>query len=236
LTIALLVMTDGRRDCIERAVPSALEHLDGELSHRFIHDDSGDDGYRDWLRDRFPSFTLLTTRSRSGFGGAYRNAWSTLAALSDVDHVFSTEDDFVFNRRVDLALMVSVLNRNDHIVQLVLKRQAWSDEEKAAGGIIERHPADYTSELVPAEKIINWEIDDTRFAHVVTHRRFYSTNPSLHRRSLCERGWPQDPESEGHLGINLMAEAPDARFAFWGTKSDAPWVEHIGRERVGTGY
>ena len=51
--IVLLVMTDGRRACIEQTIPSALAQLDGPISLRVIHDDSGDASYRMWLRKRF---------------------------------------------------------------------------------------------------------------------------------------------------------------------------------------
>lgn len=67
--IALLVMTDGRGDCIKKAVPSALACLDGPVTRRIIHDDSGDPEYREFLKKSFPTFELVVSPHRSGFGG-----------------------------------------------------------------------------------------------------------------------------------------------------------------------
>lgn len=220
--IALLVMTDGRRDCIERTIASADENLHGPIGTRLIHDDSGDLAYTGWLRQTFPDWRVVATPQRSGFGGAIRSAWSTLRRGDDA-FVFHLEDDFTFNRPVDLSAMASVLLTRPYLVQLVLRRQPWNDEERAAGGIVEQHPDDYDEQ---SSRIGTW----------LEHRRFFSTNPSLYRRSLIDaHDWPQGAESEGHFTHRLLSD-PDLRFAFWGAREDDPWVTHIGRERVGTGY
>src|SRR5690348_1760716 len=57
--IALLVITDGRRDCIQQTIPSALASLQGPITRRVIYDDSGDETHRRWLRNMFPSFDLI---------------------------------------------------------------------------------------------------------------------------------------------------------------------------------
>jgi hypothetical protein len=67
------------------------------------------------------------------------------------------------------------------------------------------------------------------------HRRFFTTNPSVYRTSLCKLGWPQESESEGKFTHRLLAD-PLLRFAFWGRKFDPPLCEHIGTIRAGAGY
>lgn len=220
--IALVVMTDGRRDCIAQTIPSALERLHGPITRRIIHDDSGDPAYHDFLHLAFPEFDLITTPGRSGFGGAYNHAWRHLARL-DEPFVFSTEDDFTFNRDVDLQALVDVLNENPCLAQLALRRQPWNDEERAAGGIVEQHPGDYR------------EMFDQGHRHWLEHRRFFTTNPSLYRRSLCTHGWPNIPQSEGMFSARLFTD-PHVRCGFWGSRDSGEWVTHIGYERVGVGY
>ena len=225
--ILLLVMTDGRRSCIERTLASAHERLRGPISRRIIHDDSADPTYRAWLLRTFPDFEVVSTGRRSGFGGAIRSAWSHLARTADQDvakYVFHLEDDFVFRRDVDVTLMAGVLAAQPRLVQLALRRQPWNDAERAAGGIVEQHPTAYTEVKVDARTA--W----------LEHRLFFTTNPSLYRRSLTWRGWPEGSHSEGRFGIKLLEELPDARFAFWGTRDSGEWVEHIGDVRTGIGY
>lgn len=221
--IALLVVTNGRRDCISATIPSAEANLAGPITQRVIFDDSGDDGYRDWLAEEFPEFLLLRhPAGPQGFGGAIRTAWQFLGA-TDARFVFHLEDDFTFERPVDLAAMASVLDACPRVVQVALRRQAWSAAEVAAGGVVEQHPDDYRDAVLGAHPVL-------------LHRRFFTTNPSLYRRDLCQRGWPAGRHSEGRFALDLFTEDPERVAAFWGARTDAPWVHHIGHKRVGSGY
>lgn len=229
--ITLLVMTDGRRDCIAETIPSALASLSGPITDRVIHDDSGDPDYRAWLADQFPTFTLIGAQSgRSGFGGAIASAWAWLVANSSTQFVFHLEDDFIFNRIVNLEAMADVLVRHSHITQMALRRQPWNDDERAAGGIVEQHPDDYREVAglhgYPVGDHLAW----------LEHRRFFTTNPSLYRTELCRRGWPTASNSEGRFSIDLFAHDPLLRSGFWGARDSGEWVTHIGRDRVGSGY
>lgn len=220
--IALLVMTDGRADCLRRTMAAARDALTGPVTHLVIHDDSGDPEYGTWLADWQPSATILSGESRRGFGGAIAAAWAYLER-TDVAFVFHLEDDFVINRPVRLEDMAAVLSAERHLVQLALRRQPWNDAERAAGGIVEQRPEAY--------------VERTRDGHAwLEHELFFTTNPSLYRRSLTTRGWPDGEHSEGRFGIELRDRHPDARFAFWGSRDSGEWCQHIGHERVGTGY
>lgn len=217
--ICVLVMTDGRRACIEQALPSLRSKLIGPIAEFVIHDDSGDSEYQAWLRERW-STSVIATPSRQGFGGAIQNAWRHVARLP-VSYVFHTEDDFLLTRTVDLRSMVDVLAAHPYLVQLALLRQAVNAAERKAGGVIPQHPESY--------KTVQWKGLAWR-----EHNRHFTTNPSLIRRSLIERGWPDGPQSEGHFGLRLFAKDPKARAAYWGAEGE--WCEHIGYERVGNGY
>jgi hypothetical protein len=222
VSIAVIVMTDGRRDCIARAIPSLEEQITGDIAAGVIHDDSADGDYHTWLRARFPAWHLWATRTRAGFAGAYRHAWRLLCDLAE-SHVFCVEDDFTYNRPVNLDDLAHVLDANRHLAQLALRRQPWNDAERAAGGIVEQHPGDYC------------ERSDGQ--HVwLEHRRFWTTNPSLFRASLpWLYDWPQGPESEGRFTHQLLDD-PELRFGFWGARDSGEWIHHIGRDRVGVGY
>lgn len=219
--ITLCVYTDGR-DHIYETIPTALDHLHGPISRKIIYDDSGDAENRARLAASFPEFVIAHhPDGRQGFGGAIRFMWRHLTAWDQNSYVLHLEDDFTFRRDIDLAAMLGVLDRRPDLAQIVLRRQAWNAEERAAGGIVELHPEDFTEHADGPHQFL-------------THRRFWSTNPCLYRRALCERGWPEDPHSEGKFGATLRDDG--LSFAFWGARDSGEWVEHVGRERVGTGY
>lgn len=221
MSVALLVMTDGRRHCIDRAIPAAIEHLGGEFSHRIIHDDSADEEYREWLAERFPRFTILGGFDRRGFGGAIQAAWENLIHLRNARFVFHLEDDFILRRPVDLRQLMRALDTHPYLMQIALLRQPVNQQERQAGGVIEQHPDSY---ITVRWKELAWR----------EHRRFWTTNPSLYPIQLCHLGWPDGPHSEGMFGLKLFASDSSLRSAFWGESGE--WVEHIGDERVGTGY
>lgn len=216
MSVTLLVMTDGR-ECIIDAVRSAEKKLYGQYD-TLIHDDSGDMAHAEWLRRIFPNYKIHSTGKRSGFGGAIQSAWK----LIETDWVFHLEDDFVFNENIYLSDMIEIMNFAPWLAQLALKRQAWNEQEKLAGGIIEMCPEEYHE--------FSWG------PHIWTeHRRFYTTNPSLYRKSLTRRGWPFGEQSEGRFGIDLFKDEK-TRCAYLGRKYSPPKVTHIGNIRAGSGY
>lgn len=224
MSTILVVMTDGRDHVLERTIRSAQESIHGEIVERWIHDDTGDDAHRSALADYFPDFEVKGAGPRRGFGGAYHYTFELLRERSGVDYVFMLEDDFVFNRPIELFSMQGVLDRNRDLVQLALRRQAWSENEKLAGGVIEQHPEAYAERR-------------DHFGNAwLEHRQFFTTNPSLFRRTLCRREWPWQARSEGLFTHEILRDDPDAVFGYWGTRDDPPWVEHIGEVRNGKGY
>lgn len=227
MTIALLVMTDGRRECIARTIPGFLDAFDRPdyLSELWIHDDSGDPDYSGWLVDEFGplGFRVHASPGRSGFGGAIRSAWEMLRRESGAQQIFHLEDDFVPTRTIPLAMMSLLLDTQPHLVQVALRRQPWNEHERLAGGIVEQHPDAYTEHTHGAR---TW----------LEHRLFFTTNPTVYRRSLIRNHeWPDGSQSEGRFSHHLLGD-DRLRFGFYGARDSGEWVEHIGHQRTGTGY
>lgn len=226
--IALVVMTDGRRDCLDRTMRTIGRFM-GPITSCFVNDDSGDGAYTHWIRDRWPWVTVIGGPDRLGFAGAYHHTRRWLRDHTTEPFILSTEDDFLVTEFIDLCAWLSILDANRHVAQIVAKRQPWNPAERAAGGIIEQHPDDYTDAT---------DGDN----HWVEHRRFWSTNPHLTRRATLDVDWPDGPESEGRFTHRLLADGfdgiagGDVRFAFAGRRGDPPIVEHIGHTRNGKGY
>lgn len=228
MSIAVLIMTDGRDDYLRRCLDS-LHHLHGTITEMWMHDDTGDMIQRAGLALRYRDFTHLGEGPRRGFGGAIAHAWSQLAARSEARWVFHVEQDFVVQRTIDLDAMAAVLDDDPSLVQMALRRQPWAPAEHAAGGVVEMYPEAYRDRSHNGNPYLR-------------HRLFYTTNPALFDRSLCSIPWPEGANSEGRFTHRLLAQGyrgiPGDRlgFGYWGCRSDKPLVEHIGASRVGIGY
>lgn len=220
MTIALCLFTDGRKDCFDRTIQSLARNLTGNISRWLIINDSTDPGYRKYL-DEFYAFEIHHAPERRGFAGTYHYAWQLLAQMSEVDYVASWEDDFVLREPVNLDQLTALLKRQPHLDQLALLRGPVNVEEQRAGGVMEVHPHDFAERC---EQGVTW----------VEHRRFFTTNPSVYRRDLCKVGWPECQHSEG-VFTHLRLEDPERRFGYWGPRGRV-LVDHIGTQRVGTGY
>lgn len=221
--IDVLVMTDGRDAELHTTLLSVDRHVLAPAGEVWMHDDTGDDTHRDMLTDRYPRARVIGSGPRRGFGGAIAYAWAVVAACTRSTWLFHVEGDFKFRRHVDLAAMAATLAAHPHLVQMALRRQPWSSAEVAAGGVVEQAPDDYADQEWVGHR---W----------LEHRRFYTTNPHVVPMRLVRQGWPAGSQSEGRFAAHLFGANPDARAGYWGARSDPPWVEHIGLQRVGTGY
>lgn len=231
MEIVCLVMTDGRLDCLDKTLASINEQVRGPISAKYLWDDTGNDDYFLYLTSyrRHGWTPLRGPVGREGFGGAIRRAWQWLADHTDTPFVFSSEDDFVYERRVDLRAMAEVLIVQPYLAQMALRRQPWNDAEIKAGGVVEANSKAFT------------EVGEGRI-HWLEHREFWTTNASLFRRQLLDVGWPEGEHSEGAFTHQLLGAGFDGvsgdrlRFGYWGKRDTPPWITHIGATRVGTGY
>lgn len=222
--ILLAITTDGRGELLEQTVASLEERVSGIDGPRLIFDDSGDAGYREWLRGAFQplGFEVLYGEGRVGQGVAVAKAWEHLASEQFDEHpyVLWCEDDFLFERDVDLDAIRSVLDAHPYLQQMALLRQPWFPGEIKAGGIIQRDPGSY-------RRVSDGEHD------WFDHRLWFTLNPNLFRRELCKVKRPTGRRHEWNFSRQLC-EDPEARFGIWG--SGETWVRHIGEQRVGCGY
>lgn len=229
--IDVLVMTDGRDAELAVTLESLARHVTGPIDRVWLHDDTGDEPHRGRLEHDPRGYRVIGRGPRRGFGGAITHAWGVVADCTRARFLFHVEGDFEFRRPVDLAAMAAVLDRHPYLVQMALRRQAWSAAERAAGGVVEQRAAEYVDASWPAARSpgadgVEW----------LEHRLFFTTNPSLIPMWLVRQGWPTGPQSEGRFAMHLFGNSPDARAGYWGARTDPPWVEHIGHQRIGTGY
>lgn len=163
------------------------------------------------------AWTVIDDRDhRLGLAGAAR-AGFRWAVEQDCDYALWVEEDFRFTTPIRLDELRHVLEREPKLAQIVLKRQPWSPEEAAAGGIVEKDPDDYI-ECGAFGRSIRW----------TEHRRLFSLNPCLIPRHVLEMGWPDGNEAE----FARQCLDRGLRFAYFGRKYDPPRVEHVGAIRA----
>lgn len=158
---------------------------------------------------------------RLGFDGAVREGWKHVKATG-CDYVFHLEEDFVITERLPVGQACDLLGKLRWLAQISFRRQPVNSREKLAGGILQADPDDFLP--LPIDWPSEW---------VMTHRRYFTTNPSVYPASICSHGWPEGPESEGHFTHKLIERG--YVFAVWGARDDPPMVLHVG-ERRGHGY
>lgn len=216
-------MTDGRKELIAQTIPSFLENASYPPTYAYIFDDSGDSDYQKWLFETF-NFDVVYDDHRKGFAGAVRGAWKFLSQLPThfPEFIVHLEDDFLFNRQVDIQAMIDVLESRPYLKQMALRRQPWNVQEKAAGGVVEHRRREFT------------EVTDGPHTWL-EHRCFFTCNPSIYRRSLTSMGWPLGSRSEWRLTKQLLQKR-DTRFGYFGGFDSGEACFHIGNERKGKGY
>lgn len=230
--VPIIVLTNGRPDCISKTIPSATGHLKG-VDGLVIVDASYDDVYGQWLEDEFidSSGKVLVAHlvgGEPGYWQAMQQVWRYARYLLDhlgVGAAFFLEEDFTFNEDVDVEALAGVLDAHPYLTQIALLRQPWFGNEVKAGGLIEALEAQGQTFTERTDGTHTW----------VEHRACFTGNPSVIPRRTFERDWPEGDWSESRFGRELFRDGR-ARGAYWGRRTDPPRVEHIGHHRAGTAY
>jgi hypothetical protein len=209
--ISLVVITDGRQSCIEQTIERFNEIINYSFFEKLIINDSGDPRYHDFLVNRFPEFDVVSHEQRRGLAGAVQSAWSSVNP--EVDYVFHLEDDFLFNKSIDIAHMSFLLRTNPQLVQMALVRASVNPPEEEVGGFVFQHLEDYSQK-----------------EDYFQHGRLFTLNPCLYPMSTVKMGWP-DHGGESEFTTKVHSIDKDYRFGFYGNIYDQPLVTHIGGRR-----
>lgn len=209
IPVCLLLIGDGRDKLRQATMRSWIENADNAVVEHLIEVD-----------DRLHLM---------GFCGAIRYAWDRVReARGAFEYVFHLEEDWRFDRPFDVAHMARVLDTEPSIAQVALRRGGEPGEHP--DGIIAGFPEDFADRetgMIGLGK-------PARSQEWLEHSMFWTTNPSLYRRSLpTQYQWPEAPGCEAAFTETLTTDG--WRFAYWGDRDDPPWITHTGT-RVGRGY
>jgi hypothetical protein len=223
VSIPIVVLGNGRRQCISRSVPSIREHLAG-VGDLVIVDDSGDHAYRSWLGSEFDAQVIPVGDGPCGYWQAMRRVWQVFRDTG-ADACWMHEDDFVLSADVDVTDLATVLDAHPYLTQIALLRGPWFHNEHHHGGLIQALEDQGQTFTEVTWRGFTW----------LEHRAVFTGNPSLIPLRTFEVEWPDGAWSESRFGRRLFQD-PKARGAYWGRRTDPPRVEHIGHERTGSDY
>lgn len=163
--------------------------------------------------------TVIDDREHElGMAGACNTAWEW-ATEQGADYLLHVEEDFRFTAPIELERMVYLLDKHNQLAQLVLKRQPWSSEERAAGGQMETDPEAFTDCI-----------------GYVEHRKLFSLNPCLIPSRVFAAIDPRRGEGGAERTITDACRLRGWTFAYYGRRFDPPRCEHVGVDRAGHGW
>lgn len=224
MNISMTVLTDGRKEYIEQALPTWIDAYGDKIKLKAIIDDSGNTGYRHWLTETFPQFIVVAVgKDRCGYAPAMRKVFDMVRQF-DKPYNLHIEDDFVLHNPPNLEDIVWVMDHNDDLSQMSLMRQAWYNNELLHGGVVE------ALEFAGSK----FEECNDGGHYWSKHRSYFTCNPSVFPLSLAYEDWPDPPWCEMYFGQSQLAKGKS--YGIWGKRGEWEVVEHIGRIRNGTEY
>ena len=227
-TVTVVLRTGGeaavwseRSEYLRQSLRSFSQNVAGPIVQKVIYSD-WDPEFRPELEaiGAAHGFYVVGPRRHVGYAEAHRLLWKYLDGRAQGEYIFSIEDDFVYDRPVDLGPMLDALQEHPHLRQMALLRGAYYPREVEAGGVLQSLPTPVT-------------LRNDRPHPFVEHRDHFTDNPSLFHKSLVSTPWPTGTSTERHFG-NTILKNPDAAFAYWG--SGDPWISHIGAVRASNAY
>jgi hypothetical protein len=227
-TVTVVMRTGGesenwpeRSAYLRQSLTSLASNVTGPVVQRVIYSD-WDPEHRSELEQIAGEhgFYVVGPKRHIGYAQAHRLLWEYLSKRAQGDYIFSVEDDFTYDRPVDLVPMLDTLQANPHLRQVALLREAYYPKEIEAGGVLQSLATPTT-------------LQNDRPHPFVEHRDHWTDNPSLFHVSICKTPWPTGKSTERQFGNRLLQDQV-AAFAYFG--SGESWITHIGEVRAGSAY
>ncbi len=221
MKFCILIFSCGRNNYLEATLKSFKENIifpEGSIIHKILIDDMPVDRDLKFLKNTASKYNidqLILNKTNTGISATVQQAWKLIP--EGFDYIWHQEDDFIFNRKIEIEKFVQVLC-NPVIYQIACLRQPWTDREKMYGGIFQSEPA------VFKEAHVN-DCD------IVVHREYFTHNPCLYRANV-----PAQIENYSEYTFKeYLLKKAHGYFAYWGKLTDSPLVHHIGEEKKGVG-
>lgn len=144
-TVTVVVHTGGEPDkwvdrsaYLARTLQSLTKNVTGPIVQRVIYSDWGNEHLPELQRlaERY-GFYVVGPAANLGYTASMASMWRYLRDRAKGTFVFAAEDDFTYDRPVDLAPMIRTLDDNGHLRQIALLRHPAYPREHEAGGVLQ---------------------------------------------------------------------------------------------------
>lgn len=228
-SVALIVRTGGsaenwpeRSAYLRQSLASLEENVTGPVVMRRLYSDWGQAHHAELVEiGEAHGYKVVGPTGHVGYTPAVQKLWAYIDRNVAAPFVFLTEDDFLYDKPIDLAGMVETMESDPALHQLALLRGPVFPREMTSGGILGWPVDDFTRRDAPHPRL--------------EHRLFWTMNPSLIRRSVVKREWPSADSSERVFG-DLLFSDPAAKVAFWGTEASTTHIGETRAVKAGAGY
>lgn len=205
MSLALLVIGNGRLDYLHDTVDAALTHLP-EFDHYLMVDDSGDPAVQRELNRNYPDFRIRSHTANLGMARAVQSGFD-LVLSTDAEYVFWLEEDFRILRPPPIHMAIEILTSYPQVAQMLFERQCLTPDEHATGSV---HGA------MNGIDMDGWTLQ----------RHIFSLNPCVIPRYVLEEyRWPEGPLGIGNeAGMTKQLLDDGWSFGVW----HGQMVEHEG--------
>ncbi len=163
------------------------------------------------LKDKYKIDKLVLNETNQGYSLAWKTGWSHVP--KDIDYIWHQEEDFTFNKEVEIKDMIETLEKcPTKLTQVVLKRQKWYDN------------GDFVDSIESGKLGEELEFDGKK---VVIHQTYFNSNPCLYPRWILDEEYSQNPQ-ETVIVYHLKKKYPDRYSAIYGGRKDEAYIKHIG--------
>lgn len=154
---------------------------------------------------------LVLNEENLGYSSSWKKGWGFVP--NDTDYIWHQEDDFTFNKVVNVYDMIETLETCPiELTQVVLKRQVWF----TGGDFIEKIETGKVGEQI--------EFGDKK---VVIHKTYFNSNPCVYSRWVLDEDYKYNPQE--HLIVDHMNKKyPNKYSSMYGGALDEPYIDHIG--------
>lgn len=222
----LFVLGNGRKGYLERTIHSWELNLTEKPKHKIIFDDSGNNEYLNYLKQKFGNEYEIVQVGSKPMGQVYAiNFIYNYLSKLDTDYFLELEEDWILLRPVTISKLISILKNNKNILQVRLSRTIVNIEDLKYGSTTGR----LINSVKPSEsKFINNE--EGSWYEWRGDLWFWSHNPSVYNRNMLSKIYPESGayDHERTFGINLLNENKDYKIAIYSSNLYDAYVHHIG--------
>lgn len=214
----LIITTNGRYKCLDETLASFRDHVSPHPTDGYVFIDGAhfaSETLNILAEHPWTGWSTDWSQSPIGFCKAVQYGWDEGASCPADWCVFWLEDDFLFERDINLDELSEVLTKNPQLTQMALMRHPVNDAEIAAGGCYELRRDQY----------------EDKGGWLESHTNHTTTCSLMTSEFVGEHPWPGDDGCEGKFSIDIQQEG--FSFGVWG--GGEPWIRHTG-QRAGFGY